>query len=106
MEMARPCCSPTGASRYEKRRRATFVLHERDRGTALADARGDALDAAMAHVAGREDAGHARLQQVGVAVERPRRGCEIRDIAPSAHEAASVADDLLGQPTGVRIGSD
>ena len=46
-------------------------MDELDGHRALADRGGHALDRAVPHVAGDEDAGHARLEQVRVAVERP-----------------------------------
>ena len=49
------------------------LVHEGDRHAALADRGGDALDRAEAHVAAREDARDARLEQVRVAVELPVR---------------------------------
>ena len=50
---------------------AQVLVDEGDRHAALADGGGDALDRAEADVAAGEDAGHARLEQVRVAVERP-----------------------------------
>ena len=51
---------------------AQVLVDEGDRHAALADRRGDALDRAEADVAAREDAGDARLEQVGVALELQR----------------------------------
>ena len=47
------------------------LVDERHGHRALADRAGHALDRARAHVAGHEHAGHAGLEQVGVALERP-----------------------------------
>src|SRR5262249_59620037 len=46
---------------------------------ALAHRGGDALHVSRADVADREDARHARLEQVGRALERPSRGDEVAD---------------------------
>src|SRR3954453_5164548 len=55
---------------------AQVLVHERDRHAALADRGRDALHGREPDVAAGEDAGHARLQEVGVALQRPpsRRG--------------------------------
>ena len=45
------------------------LVHEGDGHAALADGGRDTLDRAEPHVATGEDAGNARLEQVGVAVE-------------------------------------
>src|SRR2546421_610612 len=51
-----------------------ILVNELHRDGAFAHAGGDALDGAMADVAGGEDAGHARLQEVRVALQRPAAG--------------------------------
>jgi hypothetical protein len=51
--------------------RRQVLVDERDGHRALADRARHALDRARAHVAGHEHAGHARLEQVRVALERP-----------------------------------
>ena len=77
---ARPSPARTGAGATSTRSRsgsrrssrlAQVLVHEGDRHAALADRRGNALDRAEAHVAAREDARHARLEQVRVALELP-----------------------------------
>ena len=78
-------------------------MDERDRHRALADRARDALDRARAHVAGDEHAGDARLQQVGVARQRP---AVPRDVGPGEDEAALVALDDAGEPVGARRGAD
>ena len=83
---------------------AQVLVHEGDRHAALADRRGDALDRAEAHVAAGEDAGHARLQQVGIAVVRPAPA--LGDVGAGQHVAARVARDLRRQPAGVGVGAD
>ena len=50
-------------------------MNEGDGHAALADGSGYALDGAEPNVTAREDAGNARLQEVGVAVGRPVPGC-------------------------------
>src|ERR1700732_3985535 len=56
------------------------LVDERDRDRALADARGDALDRAAAHVAGHEHARHAGLQQERLAGDvSPPRTPAVRD---------------------------
>jgi hypothetical protein len=47
-------------------------MYEGDGHTALTDGGGDSLDRPESHVAARKDARDARLQEVRVAVERPR----------------------------------
>ena len=54
-------------------RLAEELVHEGDRHAALAHGRGHALDRPGADVAAGEDAGDARLEQVGVAVGLPAR---------------------------------
>src|SRR5262249_42778599 len=73
---------------------------------ALADGGGDALHVARADVADGDDAGHARLEQVGRALERPFRGCEVADaqVGPGLHEPLGVPRDALAEPGGVRLG--
>ena len=71
-------------------------MHEGDRHAALADGGGDALHRARAHVAAREDARHARLEQVRISVERP--AARIADIGAGEHVAAPVERDLGRQP--------
>ena len=83
-----------------------MLVDEGDRDAAFAHTGRDALDAAVAHIAGREDSGHARLQQVRVALERPRLRHQVDDVAARADESALVADDLLGQPASVGVGAD
>src|SRR5205823_3260572 len=54
---------------------AQVLVDEGDRHAALADGRCDALHRPEAHVAAGEDAGDARLEQVGVALELPLAPC-------------------------------
>ena len=53
------------------------LVDQRDRHRALADGAGDALDRARAHVAGDEHAGHAGLEHVRFALERPAGGLRV-----------------------------
>src|SRR5947209_15655554 len=46
------------------------LVNERDRHAALAHGRGDALDRAVTHITGGEDAGRARLEQIRIALQR------------------------------------
>ena len=85
-----------GSSSWSRRRGAAgragrlgvleVLMDEGDRHAALADGGGHALHGAEAHVAAREDARDARLQEVRVAVERPldRRA----HVGAGEHEAA------------------
>src|SRR3954452_13929761 len=80
------------------------LVHEGDGHAALADRGGDALDRSVADVAAGEDAGHARLEQVGVALGRPAaRRAHVR---AREHEALRVERDLLGQPFRLGVGAD
>ena len=78
-------------------------MDERDGHRALAHRAGHALDRAGAHVAGHEHAGHAGLEHVGVALERPAVG---RHVGPGEDEAALVAGDHAVEPVGARRGAD
>jgi hypothetical protein len=75
---------------------------------ALAHRRRDALDGLLAHVAGHEDAGHARLQPVGVALQRPAPGALAvpHQVGAGEDEAVVVALDDAGAPIGVGHGAD
>ena len=111
---ARPSPARTGAgatstsSRSGSRRGSRFaqvLVHEGDGHAALADRCGDTLDRAEAHVAAREDARHARLEQVRVALElpAPRR----RGVGAGEDEAAlRIERDLGRQPVRLRVGAD
>ena len=80
------------------------LMHEGDRHAALADGGGDALDRAEPHVAAGEDAGHARLEQVRVAVERPApAGAHVR---AGEHVAVVVERDLGREPRRLRVRAD
>src|SRR6185437_1580692 len=59
------------------------LMHEGDRHAALADCGGNPLHRTVTHVTTGEDAGHARLQQVRVAVELPPVGCAY--VGPGQH---------------------
>src|SRR5262249_12591764 len=79
-------------------------MHERDCEAALADGGSDALHRARTNVAAREDARHARLEEVPVAIEVPLPlGA---DVGTREHVAARVERDLGREPVGVRIGAD
>src|SRR4029453_2694968 len=80
------------------------LMHERDGHAAFADGGGDALDRARSNVTASEDARHARLEQIRIAVARSIRGR--RNVDAGEHVAASVARDLAGQPLGLRIRAD
>ena len=78
-------------------------MDEGDRHAALADGRRNALHRGEPDVAAREDAGHARLEQVRVAIELPpsrrlRRAGE--------DEAVGVEGDLGREPAGLGVGAD
>src|SRR5437764_3698317 len=74
---------------------------------ALADRRGHALDAARACVADGEDARPARLQQVGLAGERPAGLLELGrlEVGAGLHEVLLVERHAALQPAGVGIGA-
>src|SRR4051794_17362979 len=111
---APPSPARTGAgatstsSRSGSRRSSRFaqvLMHERDGHAALADRCGNTLHGAEAHVAAREDARHARLEQVRVALELPltrRRG-----LGAGEDEATLRIDRDLGrQPVRLRVCAD
>ena len=50
---------------------AEILVDKGNRHAAYTDARGDALDRAVANIADRENTGHAGFQQIGVTLERP-----------------------------------
>ncbi len=79
------------------------LVRERDRHRAFADGARDALDRARADVAGDEHAGDARLQQVGIARERP---AVAPHVGPGEDEASRVARDGPVEPVGPRRGAD
>src|SRR5436309_5578844 len=81
-----------------------ILVYEGDRHAPLADRRGDAFDRAEAHVAAREDPGHARLQEVRVPVLPPTPARA--QVGSREHVAAPVNSDLRGQPAGLRVGAD
>ena len=78
-------------------------MDERDRHAAFADGGGDSLDEARAHVAAREDPGHARLEQVRIAVARPVGG---GDVVAGEDEPALVERDLRREPAGLGVRAD
>ena len=57
-----------------------------------------------AHVAAGEDAGHAGLEQVGVAILAPASRLDHR--LAGEHVAARVAGNLVRQPGGLGVGAD
>ena len=80
------------------------LVHEGDRHAALADGRRDPLDRPAANVAAREDARHARLQEIRIAVEPPTvRGGRIQ---PGDDVTAAVECDLLREPSRLGVGAD
>src|ERR1700680_3519493 len=86
-------------SRIDFRRRglplAEILMDEGDRHAAFSHARSDALDRTVANVADRENARHTGLQQIGVALERPRAVLllhEVGHVAPGANVTALVAN--------------
>ena len=60
----------------------------------------------MADVAGHEHAGHARLEEERVALERPPVEVAAAEVRPGADEPALVAGDRGRQPVGVRRRAD
>jgi hypothetical protein len=79
-------------------------VYERDGQAALADGRSDALDRAGPNVAAGEDAWHARLEEVAVAVEVPFDADA--DVGAGEHVAARVECDLQRKPAGLRVCTD
>src|SRR5215831_13558722 len=88
---------------------AEVFADETDGNGALADGRGDPLDRAGSHVAGREYPGQAGLQQVGVPgqlVPGAAPASLLAQIRAGDGEAVTVQLDRLGEPPGVRLGAD
>src|SRR5439155_26911411 len=83
---------------------AQHVMNERDRNRALANGRGDALDAARADIADGEDAWPARFEQQRRARQWPAGGGEIvvREIRTGLDEAVLVEREASIEPAGVR----
>ena len=79
-------------------------MYEGNGHAALSDRGRDALHWAEAHVAARKDARNARLEKVGIAVERPAPGCA--HVGTSEHVTAAVERDLGRKPRRLRVGAD
>ena len=88
---------------------AEVLAGEADGNRALTDGRGHPLDRATAHVADREHARQAGLQQIGVPAQlapgRPVAGFPA-EIRAGDDEAVAVQFDRLSQPLRVRLGAD
>jgi hypothetical protein len=80
------------------------LMEELDGDGAFADRRGDTLHPAVANVAGREHAWHARLEEKRAAIEGPR--ATVRDICPREDEPLLIPFDVRRKPISVRLGSD
>src|SRR5215469_132865 len=86
---------------------AEVLADEADGDRALADGGSYPLDRAAAHITGREHAGHAGVQQVGIAVQPGPGGLrKPAEVRPGDHEAVAVQSDGSGEPLGVRLGAD
>ena len=81
------------------------LADEGHRHSALADGRADAFGRAGAHVPGREDAGHARLEPGGGTVERPVRRFRVH-VCSGHDEALGIALNRVRQPFRVRLRAD
>ena len=83
-------------------------MDERDRHRALADGGGYALDRAVPNVAGDEDARLARLDEEGVALERPPAAgpAFFEQVGPGHQEAALVAAQPSFDARGERLAAD
>jgi hypothetical protein len=75
---------------------AQVLVHEAYDSRSLANGGCDALDRALAHVPGREDAGHARLERQGISVLVPACAWLLEDISTRHEIALSVTLDLGG----------
>src|SRR5262249_40502996 len=83
---------------------AQILVHERDRHASLADRGCNTFHRAEADITAGEDAGHARLEEVRVALQRPspaRLG-----IGAGEDVAVVVESDLRRQPPRFRVGAD
>src|SRR5437763_232917 len=81
-----------------------ILVHELNDDSAFADARGDALDRAVAHVTHDKNSGNARFKQARIAAERPGRKllAIVNQVAAGEDEAAIVALDGIAEPFGAR----
>src|SRR5438067_5797998 len=81
-----------------------ILVHELNDDSAFADARGDALDRAVAHVTHDKNSGNARFKQAGIAAERPGRRplAIVNQVGAGQDEAAIVALDGIAEPFGAR----
>jgi hypothetical protein len=90
-------------------RRGPQVLVDRlDRDSARPNRGGDPLDRPVPDVAGREDAGHARLQRQGNASQVPPSAWQpvAREVPAGNDVSLLIALDLLGQPARMWLCTD
>ena len=68
-------------------------MYERDGHAALAHGRRDALDRARPHIAAREDARYAGLEEIRVTVQRPapRRACTSGPVSTKPRRSSSIS---------------
>lgn len=76
------------------------VADKSDRGRSLSDGCGDAFARAIAHITRGEDAGHARLEEQGLALEWPTPLGTPQEIRPREKESVVVAREHRPQPLG------
>jgi len=81
------------------------LVDARNRNRALPDGRRDALGAAAAHVADREDTWQARFEQVRRAAQRPLRGCKLvgGQRRTSLDEPLLIERQAAGEPLRARL---
>src|SRR3954453_5740241 len=93
------------AARLQRRQ---VLMNKLYRHRAFAHGGGHALDGAVAHVAGHEDAGDAAFEPVGGALEAPagRVLAVLDQIGTGQDEAALVALQRARYPFGARLGAD
>ena len=74
----------------------------------LPHSRGDALHRPVAHISGREDAGHASLQKEGVSVQMPplRPPTTAHEATPGQDETLRISFHHVADPVGMRLRAD
>src|SRR5271165_1741367 len=106
--VALPLHSVVGPSSAESRYVTQVLMHELDCDGAFADTGSDPLHRTVANVADREDARNIRLQQTGIALQRPAPWplAGLKQIRTRQNEPAFVALNCSVQPGRPRLRAD
>src|SRR3990172_8981768 len=83
-------------------------MHKLPRHGALADGGGNPLDRMVAHVAGHKNAGHAGLQPVWRAIQRPaaRHAAIAYQVGPGQNKSTFISLYETGHPISTRHSAD